>query len=496
MDLSEPTPPEAHVPMHGRGTLARGAWFGLLTQAVDKFLPVLITLYLARALEPADFGVYAFIIAYLALFQTATEYGLDTVMVRLMSQSPALRLQVFQAGLGLKVLLSSASALVATLLVVPISGGQASMGLMLLASLGLVTAMGRTYRAYYRATIDIKAVFIIASIRAFMLAIAVVAAVMAGAGLGGIFAAMASANLLAFIVVAIAERRRVPVRMVLDRELWARLLRGVMPLVANALAMTVSLRAGQILLISMRGPVEVGLLGAASRVAEAFTLLPEALMITVYPVMAGLHASDNARLLATVRKSTRYLVVATGVPVVICAVAGTQVMETLFGADFAQAGPVLAILGGMALLSATGTVILNLLVAVHREGSLFRNTAAFAVVNVLLSLVLIRGYGFTGAAIAMVATSLASQISLALLPSTGLYVRTCLAAGLRAFLAVAAAAGVALAFGHTGLTLVGVALAVYVAALVVLGVVNRDEIRFVRSLFAHLSGSAVEGIDV
>src|SRR3569832_1095547 len=48
-------------PLHAPHHVARRAWYGLLTQAVDKVLPVLILLYLARVLEPAAFGVYSFI---------------------------------------------------------------------------------------------------------------------------------------------------------------------------------------------------------------------------------------------------------------------------------------------------------------------------------------------------------------------------------------------------------------------------------------------------
>ncbi len=471
--------------------LARSAWFGLWTQAIDKLLPVAITLYLARALAPESFGVYSFIIAYLALFQTITEYGLDTVLVRMMTQSPSARGQIFRAGLALKLIIAVGCAVVATVLAGPLSGGQAPMGLMLVAALGLVTAMGAAYRSYFRAAINIRAVLWIAIVRAVILAAAVVGAVVAGLGLYGIFTAMAAANLLAFGVVALAVARTLPPRLTFDRELWRRLMKGVLPLTANALALTVSLRAGQIILMSMRGPLEVGLLGAASRVSEAFTLLPEALMITIYPLMAGLHDNDPARLVATAEKSTRYLIVAAGLPVVLCLVAGDEIMGLLFGDAFARAGDALSVLALMALLSATGTVIINLLAAVHLEGILSRNTIIFAVVNVALCLVLIPTDGYIGAAVAMVATSLASQVCLALLPSTGPLVRPCLFAGLRTVIAVFVGAAVGSAVGPMlsweAVARGGAALAAYMLTLVLLGVINREEVRFSRSVLAQFS---------
>jgi O-antigen/teichoic acid export membrane protein len=267
-------------------------------------------------------------------------------------------------------------------------------------------------------------------------------------------------------------------------NLWRPLLEGVVPLAINAFAVTLSLRAGQVLLMSMRGPLEVGLLAAASRVAEAFTLLPEALMITIYPLMASLHGNDRERLVKTAGRSTRYLVVATGVPVVVCVVASREVMSALFGPSFAEAGTALAVLAVMALFGATGTVILNLLIAAHHEHTLYRNTLLFALVNAAACVPLIRSWGYLGAAVTMLASSAASQLSLALLPSTGPYVRPCLTAGAAAAAAVCLAAAAGRLSGLAVAPASLVALVCYAAALVLFGVVNRDEIRFVRTVLA------------
>ncbi len=472
--------------------VARGAWYGLLAQAVDKMLPVAIILYLARELPGEQFGLYAFLIAYLAFFQIAAEQSLDTVLVRILSQAPPDRVAILNAAAGLRLLAAVIAAVAATVLAIPVSGGRTSFGLALLASLSMVTAMGSTYRAYFRAELNIRAVLLIALTRAVLLAVAVVVAVRLAPGVHAVFASAALANLLAFGLVALAVRGAVPFRLVYAPAIWSRLARGAAPLAINAFAITLGLRAGHILLMSMRGPTEVGLLGAASRVAEAFTLLPEALMITVYPLMAGLHGNDLERLVKTARRSTRYLVIATGVPVVLCAVAGSEVMGVLFGPAFAEAGSVLAILSFMALFGATGTVILNLLIAVHHERTLYRNTLVFALANVAACVPLIRGWGYLGAAVAMLGSSAASQISLALLPSTGPYVRPCLVAGAASALAVCLAATVGKLSGLSALPASLIAVVCYAAALVLFGVLNRDEIRFVRSVFAAASHGSGE----
>ena len=293
---------------------------------------------------------------------------------------------------------------------------------------------------------------------------------------------MSIANLLTFLVVGFVLRHRVAPVIRFDLVRWRQLAGGVVPLMINAFAMTLSLRIGQILLMSMRGPVDVGLLGAASRITEAFTLLPEALMLSVYPLMAGLHARDSSALLTTAERSTRYLVVATGVPVVLCAVQGADIMRLLFGPAFAEAGVILSLLSLTALLSATGTVILNLLVATHSEKALSRNTMAFAAVGAVASYFAIGVWGAVGAAVATLITSAASQISLAFLPSTRRYVRTSLRAALRPLLAVAVAIAVVRLSALTGWAATVTTLAVYGGGVAALRVFGEAEWRLLRSL--------------
>jgi O-antigen/teichoic acid export membrane protein len=469
-------------PEHSAARVARRAWYGLLTQAVDKVLPVAILLYLARALEPAAFGIYSFVIAYLAFFQIVSDYSIDTVLVRTMSQDPAERDALLHAGLGLKLTMAVVSVVLSVAFVGIASDHQAPAPLMLVASLSLPTALGGAYRAWHRARLEIAALFAQATLRALLLAAGVMVAVMLGRGLIGIFAAMALANLLTFVIVAFVLRGRVEPVIRFDLVRWRRLASGVVPLMVNAFAMTLSLRIGQILLMSMRGPVEVGQLGAASRVTEAFTLLPEALMISVYPLMAGLHARDLPALLATAQRSTRYLVVATGVPVVLCAGHGGEIMALLFGPAFAGAGDVLSLLAFTALFGATGTVILNLLVATHSERALSRNTLVFAAMGSVLAWLAIGSYGAIGAAAAALATTAASQASLAVLPSTRTWVRASLGAALKPVAAVAIAVGLARLAGLQGWSGAAATLAFYAVAVAALRVFGAAEWRLLRSI--------------
>jgi O-antigen/teichoic acid export membrane protein len=132
--------------------------------------------------------------------------------------------------------------------------------------------------------------------------------------------------------------------------------------------------------------------------------------------------------------------------------------------------------------------MLNMLIAVHEERALYRNTIVFAVVNVVLSVILIRRYGEVGAAVAMLVSSAASQVSLSLLPATGPWVKPCLLAGVRVFVAVGAGVAIGRWAGSGVLVALVLALAVYLVTLVVLGVLNREEMTFVRTVLGSVRG--------
>ncbi|MFT4571102.1 MAG: O-antigen/teichoic acid export membrane protein [Hyphomicrobiaceae bacterium] len=467
-----------------RGSVARGAWYGLWAQAVDKVLPVVLLLYLARTLAPEQFGVYSFLVAYLAFFQVVSDYSLDTVLVRAISQNPEKGSSILRAGLGLKLLMAVLSAGAAIAFIGPASGWRVPADLAAVAALSLPTALGGAYRAWFRAHLDIRAVMLVACSRAGLLATGVFAAVAAGMGLRTIFVAMAVANLVNFLAVTVVLRRSVDTRPTVDRAIWKLVLSGAWPLMLNALATTVSLRASHILLMSIEGPVEVGRLGAAARVTEAFQLLPEALMISVYPVMADAWSRGSESLLGTARRTARYLMAVVGYPVVLCSVAGGLVMETLFGPEFRSASDILAVLAFLALFGATGAVIVNLLVATHRESALYRVTLVFAAANVAACAWAIPRFGGVGAAMAMLATSAASQVALAVLPASRQWVAPTMLAGLRAAVAIP----VAIAATHwcsSEVSAAVVATFAYAAGLVVFRIVDRQEIEFLRGMWTR-----------
>jgi O-antigen/teichoic acid export membrane protein len=464
-------------------TFARGGLLGLATLLVEKGVALLLVMALARVLSPVDYGRYGFLLAYLSLFQVLADLGTDTVLVRRLAAHPASRQHVLAAALALRVTLALAAGAGAVALVSWVDGGDADLvRRTALASAALLFVGQPGYRALFRAELRMGAVLAVAAATNGAALVLVALAIALGHGIDGVFVALAVANLGGFTLAVALGRDLARPRLALDLPLWRDLLREAWPIGANVLVATVGLRIGPLLVMRLSGPVEVGYLTSASRLTDALNLLADATMLSVYPLLVR-HATSRPDALRTLAELTSKLlgVVLLCVAVVVT-LTGSEIMALLFGAGFAVAGPVLAVLVWSAPLAALGNVYAHLLVVGGRQGVLFRVNCVGVLVQLVLQLALIATLGLVGAAVAVVATSLASHAALYLLPETRTWVRPCVRA-------VAPPAGVALAllalaaaspFGPVATA--AIAITVFLAALPALGLAGPGDVGRLRAL--------------
>ena len=316
-------------------------------------------------------------------------------------------------------------------------------------------------------------------------------ALAARTGIDGVFAALLAANASGFAVAAWLGRDLFRPRLRLDGTLWRELLREAWPIGANTLVFAVGLRVAPLLLMRFAGPVEVGFFSSASRLTDALNMLADAAMLTIYPLFVRCATVRPDALRALAELTAKGLGVVLLCVVLVVGPTATLVMATLFRPEFAVAGTALAVLSWSALLAALAAVYAHLLVSVGRQAILFRVNAAGTVLQVTLQMVLIPWLGVTGAAIGVVATSLASHATLYLLTETRTWVRPCV----HAVAGPALLAGLLLALSRL-LPLpapgrAAVAVAVFLAVLPLVGLAGPGDVRRLRVLLrAHGASGA------
>ncbi len=406
--------------------LARGGALGLVALVIEKASALVLVVALARTLSPDDYGRYSFVIAYLTLFQVLADLGLETTLLRRLSQSPESRGRWMANALGMRIVLALTSASIAVALVPVAAPGQAELRpLVAVGAAGLLFAAQPGFRALFRAEARLDVVVRIATATNALLFALVGGALWSGAGLRGVFLGIAVAHLVGFGLAAVAARSTFRFRVAFDRRTWAVLGAEAWPVGANIFVIMLGLRIAPLLLMSYRGPVEVGYLSSATRLAEALNLLADGLMLAVFPILARLAATNHDALGAIVRVFAKVLAGLLLCVALVLSELAPDVLSILFGAEFRAAGPALVLLTWFALLASLGTLYTNLLVALGRQRILFALNAVSALFQIGLQLFLVSNYGLLGAAGGAVLASVANHMALYLLPATGVWIRPC-----------------------------------------------------------------------
>jgi O-antigen/teichoic acid export membrane protein len=387
-------------------SLARGALLGLLTVVVERGLSFGVLLLLARGLGAEHFGVFVYVLAGLMPIQVMADQGIEVAAVKMMAARPRSRADVLTLVLALRGAVWVFVAVPVAVWVLPAWGGCA-VSTALAGSLVALVGPSLPYRSLYRAREDMARVWLIATSDAALGACAVLAALWLGAGVAGLLVARALASLVVTGAVAATANVRIGQRR-LRRRTVATLVEGAWPLALNALLLTLMVRLGQLVAMRILDAEAVGRLGAASRIAEIISLIPEGVMMAVFPAMAA----RRIKVAALARDTSGQLGALILWVVVVCAAGAVPIMRTLFGEAYVAGGAALRILCWSGLTSATGSVALYRLISADRQRLLLLTNAGAAAVGVALQALLIPAGGIEGAALATVATLATGQILL------------------------------------------------------------------------------------
>lgn len=410
-------------------SVVRGGFFGIATLVVEKGAAFALVVLLARLLPPESYGIYSFVVAWLTIFQVLADFGLEPVLVRRLSVPGADRAGILSAGLGLRLGLALASATLAVVLAPWASGeGTAIVPVVASGAAALLFLAQPGFRALLRAELRLGSVFLLASITATLSLLLVWLIAGGGGGLVEVLLGYAVAVWSGLVGAAVLVGRRLRFRPRLDPVAWRGLLAECWPVGLNLFVLMLGLRAAAVVLMQVEGPVAVGQYASAARLAEATNLLAEGAMLVVFPLLARLHQESAERVAPLASQ------VARGLAVLLCLVAlvggalASDLMSLIFGAEFAPAGPALAVLLWAAPLSAVGSLYANLVLVIGRQRVLLAVNAVVAAVLVALQVVLVPDFGILGAAAGVCIGSATGHVLLLAAPSTRRWIAPCVRA--------------------------------------------------------------------
>lgn len=387
MNAPEPTTDGHALTAPGAGGRAiRGGAIRTAGYGVGLVLTAAASIPLLRHLGVVRFGQYTTVIAIVTVVQGVTDAGLTLVGQREYVHADAERRRTLLADLvGIRLLLTPLGVLLGVVFAIVAGYPNALVTGTVLAGIGVVlSVLAATLTMPLGAELRYGAVTGTDLARQLTIVIAIVALVVAGAGLVPFFVAyvVAGAVAVAVALAFVGVRGWVAPRFAW-RE-WRPLLREAAPIALSSVVNVTYVRTLIILASLLATARQTGLFATSYRISEILLGVPQLMIGAAFPILAHSGAADEGRLAYVLqRMGEAALLVGVGLGLVL-AVGAAPIVAVLGGPRYAGAASVLRI-QSVAIAAAFMTQLGTFgLVAVRRQRALVLvNALALATVLVL-----------------------------------------------------------------------------------------------------------------
>jgi O-antigen/teichoic acid export membrane protein len=404
-----------------REVVTNAGWL-VADKIVRLGIGVIVNVWVARYLGPADFGLFNYAQALVILFAALSTLGLPDIvvrdLVRMRDRHQVIIASAFVLRLaGAVVVLTLA---VGTIVIARPHEPLSWLMVALVASAQLAQAMD-VIDSQYQVASRVRVVVLIRNSSFVLFSALKVAAILLHLSVV-VFAALLALELffVAGIIYARAARDGLGFH-IGDATLAEarRLLVEAAPLIVRLGAIAVYLRIDQVLVGRMLGDAAVGVYSAATRLTELWYFITTAVMTAVVPRLAQIHHLHNDLYEAQLVKVIRGLVwAAIGVAAMTTTLA-PWIIHLLYGDRYAAAVPVLMIHAWAGVFGTMGQAVSAWFVNARLVRFGVYQAVLAAIANIALALVLIPRFGIAGGAYAAIAAQLiAGFVSNALFDQT------------------------------------------------------------------------------
>jgi polysaccharide transporter, PST family len=393
---------------------------------VDKLLRLggglFISIWMARYLEVAQFGILNYATAFVALFLPIATLGLDTIVVHQLINVQANKNKILGTTFWLRLFSSLISAFGAIIGIALIrKNDHISASIVMVLSIASMFQAFDTIDLWFQSQVNSKYTVVTRNI-SFVLASAL-----------RIFLITAQAPLIMFawavllevgvnalgLIIAYQVNGASILKWQWDFVVAKSLLHKSLPLIFSGLAIMVYLKIDQIMLGEMIDDHSVGIYSVASRISEVWYFIPMAISSSVSPAIYKAKEISETLYYRRIGQLHRLLIVISISLALPMTFLSKPLVVALFGNAYAEAGAILSIHIWASIFVFMGVATTAWFIAESLTLIAMYKTILGAVVNIILNLFLIPKYSGAGAAVATVISyAVAGLISHAIFPRT------------------------------------------------------------------------------
>jgi len=373
---------------------------------IFRLISLVVVIYLARYLGKVGFGKYSFVFAYLAFFNIITDLGLQTILVREMAREPTRASKLIGNAYIIRWILTTLAVASSIIVITLMSYPADTTTYIYIASLTvLFISFSDFYRTIFEANLRME--YNIVAKLAFkgVSATLILLIIFMKGTLLHIMIALVFAEMVKTSLNYLFSRKFVKPQFEIDFGLWKYLFKEALPLALSSVIWVIYYRIDVIMLSVMMGDAEVGLYSAAYKLCDPLSLIPGALMMSLFPVMSASFKTSRRKLEQSYRLSFKYLLIITLPIAIVVSFLSDKIIMMIYDAEFAGSAIALKILIWGLVFASGNAIFGNLLTAIGKQKLGTYITALCAFGNITLNLILIPRMSYTGASIASVITA-------------------------------------------------------------------------------------------
>jgi O-antigen/teichoic acid export membrane protein len=392
--------------------VARNTAFTLAGQILIKIFAFIFSIYVVRTLGAEHFGRYAAALAYVSIFAMLTDLGTSALSVREMARNKENIAWMVPDIMLLRGLLSLAAIGIITLSAWLF--GKTSpeiLGIFIASFVLLVYAFQGPLDSLMvsQERLDFSSVFKLLDKMTFM----ILGTILLVVGMG--YIGLLIATLVGVLVMGIASQGVVQwvLRLRFTRPnpgRWWSLIKAGFPFGIKGAANEFTRRFDTVFMSFALTHEAVGWYNVPLNMLLTMMVMAQSLAMSIYPTMVREYDSGRGSIQGTVQRAMRYLLLLSLPAAIGGMLLADKIILVLYGEQFAPSIQVMRILVWALPFLFFAEMMGRTSNTLHLENQAARVSIINAVISIILNVILIPRLGATGAAIAMVATRLISNI--------------------------------------------------------------------------------------
>lgn len=376
----------------------------VLGNIFHKALTLILFVYIARYLGDVGFGQYAFVIAFVNLFQIIIAFGFDLIIQRELARDKTKTSKYISNVVFMRFILFIIAFIVIAISINLLNYPKSITNLVYLYSFFLLFHyLSQGFRNVFFAYEKMEYEFTIVVLNRLFLVPLSILALIYGYGVLGLLVVLIASEFLNLIFgLFIFTRKITAPKFEIDLGVCKNLVQKASPFIILSIFLSVYSNIDTVMLSKMQGDAATGLYNSAYRLLTSLMIIPYAFMLSVFPIMSRFYNESKDNLKQTFFHALRYLTIM-ALPIAMGTfLLSDRIIVRIFGGGFIEASIALQILVWGTALNFLNSALYTVLLSMNKEKILTRIMISGITLNVILNYVLIPKYSYAGASLATV----------------------------------------------------------------------------------------------